>query len=306
MRRDPELAENAPRYRGLSPAQAARARGHALAALAETGLPDAALPIVTEVLRTSIQPYEIAGAAIGLRGHPAPPQECTAALRAALDRLRGADPTIDLSSPRATAQPRRPTTATAELTRTLDLLRDRPHPPAGACCAPSPSPVRAVPEDVRLQDQHGHEDALAACLGGRPALVTFSYTRCDNPYRCSATIARLARLQRAVRGSDLDGTVTLAAITYDPDFDRPEQLRRYGRDRGVDFDGDTRFFRAVTGFAELRDALDLGVGYGSATVNNHRIEAYVLDAGGAVAAAFLHEQWSVDDALRALRAALSR
>lgn len=305
MPRDPELAENAPRYRGLSPVQAARARGHALAALAETGLPDSALPILTEVLWTSIQPYEIAGAAIGLRGHPAPPPECAAALRAALDRLRGADPTVDLSSPRATAQPRRPTTATAELTRTLDLLRERARPPAGACCA-HPPPVGAVPEDVRLQDQDGHEDALAACLGGRPAFVTFFYTRCDNPYRCSATISRLAGLQRAVRGSDLDGAVTLAAITYDPDFDLPERLLRYGRDRGVDFDGNTRFFRAVAGFAALRDALDLGVGYGGATVNNHRIEAYVLDGSGAVAAAFLREQWSVDDALGALRAALSR
>ncbi len=306
MPRDPELGENAPKYGGLSPVQAARARGAELAACAETGLPDAALPIVNEVLWTSIQPYEIAGAAIGLRGHPAPPPECTAALRAALDRLRGADPPIDLSSPATTAQP---TTATAELTRTLDLLRARARPPADGCCTPTPTPpqpTRAVPEDVRLEDQHGHEDGFAACLGGRPAFVTFFYTRCDNPYRCSATISRLAALQRAVRGSDLDGAVTLAAITYDPDFDLPERLRRYGRDRGVDFDAHTRFFRAVAGFAVLRDALDLGVGYGGATVNNHRLEAYVLDAGGAVATSFLREQWRVDDALRALRAAFSR
>jgi cytochrome oxidase Cu insertion factor (SCO1/SenC/PrrC family) len=290
------LAESAPQYRGLSPAQATRARGYALAALAATGMPDTALPIVREVLLTSGAPYEIAGAAAALRGHPGPPDDLVAALRAAVDRLRGADPTIDLSSSHRAQQ----TTATAELTRTLDLLRARP--PAGCCSHRAEAPARTVPGEIRLQDQDGH----LATVAGRPAFLTFFYTRCDNPYRCSATISRLAGLQQAVRRSELDGAVTLTAITYDPDFDLPERLRRYGRDRGLDVDAHTRLCRVVTGFAELRAALDLGVGYGGATVNNHRIEAYVLDGAGAVTTAFLREQWSVDDALAALRATVSR
>ncbi len=296
------LAENAPRHQGLTPAAAARARGHALAALAATGLPDRALPIVAEVLRTSTSPPEIAGAAIALRGHPGPPAELADALRAALARLAGADPTIDLASPRASAVPREPTTARAEITRTLGLLAE-PQAARAGCCAPPPPPPRSVPDDVTVQDQDGRTEPFAACLAGRPALVTFFYTRCDNPYRCSATISRLAGLQRAVRSSDIVGAVTLLAITYDPDFDLPERLRRYGRDRGVQFDPGTRFLRTVTGFGELRRALDLGVGYGATTVNNHRSEAYVLDGRGTVTKTFLRAQWSDDAVLEALRAA---
>ena len=295
------LAENAPHHQGLPPAGAARARGYALAALARTGLPDHALPIVAEVLRTSTHPHEIAGAAIGLRGHPGPPAELAEALRAALDRLAGADPTIDLASPRATAVPHEPTTARAEVTRTLGLLGDRPAALADCCAHPSPPPARRVPEDVRGQDQDGRTDLFASFLAGRPAFLTFFYTRCDNPYRCSATISRLAGLQRAVRRSDLAGAVTLAAVTYDPDFDLPERLRRYGRDRGVEFDAGIAFLRVLTGFGELRRALDLGVGYGATTVNNHRLEGYVLDARGAVTAAFLRERWDDDAVLQALR-----
>ena len=153
---------------------------------------------------------------------------------------------------------------------------------------------------VELQDQDGRIELFDQYFRGRPAVVAFFYTRCDNPYKCSATITKLAAIQRSLRAQQAGASVTLAAISYDPDFDIPERLRIYGADRGVVFGASTRFFRATSGFAELRRWFGLGVNYGGSTVNRHQIEVYLLDARGAVAASFRRFQWQVDTVLRAI------
>ena len=52
------LPENLPIYEGRSAAQMGRLRGYLLAAFADTGLPDAALPYVVESLETGHVAYE--------------------------------------------------------------------------------------------------------------------------------------------------------------------------------------------------------------------------------------------------------
>jgi protein SCO1 len=135
---------------------------------------------------------------------------------------------------------------------------------------------------------------------GRPAVVAFFYTRCDNPRKCSLTVTKLAALQRSIEEQGQDGAVRIAAITYDPAFDLPHRLRLYGADRGVRFGEHVRFFRVPSGFDEVRRRLDLGVNYGAATVNRHRTELFVLNAQGRVAAAFARVQWDVDAVLDVL------
>lgn len=330
------LPENLPWYTGRAPAQTTRMRGRVLAAFAETGLPDAALPFVREALETGVEPYEVAGAAVALRGCSDPPDGVLPLLLEAVHRIAGVDVTVDLTSP--------PTTALQEIVRTIGCFPDRAaavlprlerlaaaqerfpepvlvelrrvvaavlgaagRPRVGSCCgsrtASTPAAPSRTPSDlgsVVLEDQDGRTHAFADCFRGQAAVITFFYTRCDNPYKCSATIGRLAELQRALAGPAAPRPVRLAAITYDPDFDVPSRLRRYGTDRGVVFGDDVRFYRATAGFESLRSWLDLGVNYGASTVNRHRIEAYVLDAGGAVTATFARAQWQVDAVLRAL------
>jgi cytochrome oxidase Cu insertion factor (SCO1/SenC/PrrC family) len=100
-------------------------------------------------------------------------------------------------------------------------------------------------------------------------VVAFFYTRCDNPHKCSLTITKLAALQGSLEERGLAGALKVAAITYDPDFDLPNRLRLYGNDRGMRFGEDARFFRATSGFQEIRRRFDLGVNYGASTVNRH-------------------------------------
>lgn len=186
----------------------------------------------------------------------------------------------------------------------------------GSCCAvPAPSPCcdhgsesahpvlhqihprTQVPVDVELEDQDGARVTFGEFFTGQPSVVTFFYTRCDNPNKCSLTITKLGRLQRRLVERGLNGRITTAAITYDPGFDLPTRLRAYGESRGVVFGPADRLFRTSGALTPLQDYFELGVGFGGALVNRHRIELFLLDRRGRVAEAFTRLQWDVDEVL---------
>jgi protein SCO1/2 len=149
---------------------------------------------------------------------------------------------------------------------------------------------RAI-ESMVLEDQDGKKTTFKAFFRGHPSIVVFFYTRCDNPMKCSLTIAKLARIQTLLDAGCLAGRIRTAAITYDPAFDLPDRLRIYGQDRGVRMDANHRLFRATQGNGALQEHFGLGVGFVGSLVNRHRIELYILDAKGGVAASFDRLRW---------------
>lgn len=322
------LPENLPMHAGRTPAQMGRFRGYVLAAFADLGLPDAAMPYVVESLETGDVADEVAGAAVALRGLERPPVGIVSSLLRAVDRRAGADTTVSFEAWAPRWPYTRPTTALTEVVRTLghlgrhdpaardalaglaqrrrrfaaDLYREiddaleataashAAAEPAPSCCThaqdrpvPESAPEEPTPADVLVEAQDGWSGGLDEYLRDRPSVVTFFYTRCDNPQKCSLTIRTLAHVGDELRERGLLGRVCVAAITYDPDFDLPHRLERYGRDRGMAFGPHARFFRVTAGFAALQRRFDLGVNYGGSTVNRHRVELHVLDAKGDVA-----------------------
>jgi cytochrome oxidase Cu insertion factor (SCO1/SenC/PrrC family) len=150
--------------------------------------------------------------------------------------------------------------------------------------------------DHGLEDHSGNRMRFGDYFIGRPSVLTFFYTRCTNPEKCSLTITKLARMQRMLRERGLG--IRTAAITYDPQFDLPQRLYAYGASRGVEFDANHRMFRSLANFEELRDFFDLGVNYTGTTVNRHRIELFVLDARARPVTAFQRLQWDIDDVVK--------
>ncbi|HEY0170816.1 MAG TPA: SCO family protein [Pyrinomonadaceae bacterium] len=146
-------------------------------------------------------------------------------------------------------------------------------------------------EATVFEDQDGASATFGDLFAGRPSVVVFFYTRCDNPLKCSLTVTKLARFQKLLEERGLAGQINTAAITYDPAFDLPGRLRAYGRDRGLRFDARHRMLRATEGAAALRKHFKLGVNFIESLVNRHRIEAYVLDAKGHIATSFERLQW---------------
>ncbi|MGH3924611.1 MAG: SCO family protein, partial [Pseudonocardiaceae bacterium] len=159
----------------------------------------------------------------------------------------------------------------------------------------------AVPAGVEMEDQDGRTLTFGDFFSGRPSIVAFFYTRCDNPNKCALTITKLARLQRALQEEVSQSLVQTAAITYDPDFDLPPRLRAYGENRGVVFGDNDRFLRTKAGLEALQEYFELGVNFGQALLNRHRIELFILDHEGRIAVTFARLQWDIQDVLHHAR-----
>jgi protein SCO1/2 len=205
-----------------------------------------------------------------------------ALLQSALERIRGADQPIDLTTPEPTRGGA--TTAAAELTETLAAIEAAPRSCCGAVLLNQRrSPEPAALTDIDCEDQDGAALSLAAFFAGRPGLLTFFYTRCMNPEKCSLTISKLGRLRTLAVAQGLGDGIALAGMTYDPAFDLPHRLKDYGAARGLDFAGTCRLLRTTGPFAPVRALFDLLVGYGEATVNRHAVEVILVQPDGTVA-----------------------
>jgi protein SCO1/2 len=146
-----------------------------------------------------------------------------------------------------------------------------------------------------FEDHTGTTINYADFFVGQPSIVAFFYTRCDNPQKCSLTVAKLARVQQLLAEAGFAGRVRTAAITYDPGFDLPPRLRAYGQSRQMQMDGDHRLLRATEGIEILRCYFQLQVNFIESLVNRHRIEIYVLDAMGRIAGSFARIHWNERD-----------
>jgi protein SCO1/2 len=156
-----------------------------------------------------------------------------------------------------------------------------------------------------FEDQDSQTITFAEYFHGRPSIVVFFYTRCDNPLKCSLTITRLARIQKLLETEGLTDQINTAGITYDPGFDLPERLLNYGQHRGIHFSSHHRLLRTRDGLDSLRKHFQLGVNFIESLVNRHRIELYILDARGQTAGYFGRIQWNerdvVDRAIEVLK-----
>ena len=146
-----------------------------------------------------------------------------------------------------------------------------------------------------FEDQDGQTISCDEYFRGRPSIVVFFYTRCDNPLKCSLTITKLARIQKLLESEGLADQINTAGITYDPGFDLPERLLNYGNHRGLHFAPQHRLLRAQDGLDALRKHFQLGVNFIESLVNRHRIELYILDAKGQTAGYFGRIQWDERD-----------
>ena len=161
-------------------------------------------------------------------------------------------------------------------------------------------------ESTVFEDQKGQPITFGEFFHGRPSIVAFFYTRCDNPLKCSLTVTKLARIQQLLDAEGVTDQINTAGITYDPGFDSPERLLHYGANRGVRFASRHRLLRTRDGGLDsLRKHFKLGVNFIESLVNRHRIEIYILDATGRVAGYFGRIQWNekevVQRALEVLR-----
>jgi len=189
----------------------------------------------------------------------------------------------------------------AMVEKALDAIRAGDKVPAAShtcCCgdktdAPpaAPGPARDI-SGLRFQDHAGAELTFAEAFHGRPSIVVFFYTRCDNPTKCPLTMYRFGSLQRMLQQSGLGDSIGMAAVTYDPEYDSADRLLQYAESWGAKPSARHRILRTVGDFESLSDYFSLGVNFSaSGIVNRHQLEAFVLDTRGRIAHVVSRRRW---------------
>lgn len=160
-----------------------------------------------------------------------------------------------------------------------------------------------VPElAVAVMDQTGQTYRFEELLTGQPTVLSFFYTRCENPNKCSMTIQYLGRLQRKLRESGLLPWVKVLAVTFDPDYDVPHRLYRFGEARGFQFGPHGKMLRNLEGSVEeLTDRLGVPVAYGHGQVGLHALQLLILDREGCIARIYQNTIWDQADVIADLR-----
>lgn len=90
-----------------------------------------------------------------------------------------------------------------------------------------PKPGTPVP-DFGLVNQDGKRIHLTE-YRGRTLLITFVYTRCQQPNQCTLMSNNFAAIDQELKNQpDLYDKTHLLTITFDPDYDTPKVMRSYG------------------------------------------------------------------------------
>ncbi len=137
---------------------------------------------------------------------------------------------------------------------------------------------------------------------GRALAITFIFTRCPFPTFCPRMSEHFAEVQRRLLHRAGGPTNWhLLTISFDPDFDTPEVLRRYAEARGAD----PAHWTFATG--DLVDITALGEQFGlvfwrdpAAGGINHNLRTVVVDAQGRVRSIWRENKWTPDELVEAL------
>lgn len=99
---------------------------------------------------------------------------------------------------------------------------------ATAAAGPTEPQIGAEIPDVKLVNQDGRPLSTRQ-FKGRALAVTFVYTRCPMPDQCPLMSTNFAELNGALKSdAELSKKAHLLSVTLDPEYDKPEVLRRYG------------------------------------------------------------------------------
>ncbi|MEM8568154.1 MAG: SCO family protein [Bacteroidota bacterium] len=150
-------------------------------------------------------------------------------------------------------------------------------------------------EHLQVENQDGMCRSLESFINRKPTVIAFFYTRCMNPNKCTLTINKLGWLQKELLKFGLQGKVNLLAFTYDPSYDTPTKMHVFGENRGIYFGDNAHLLRTrQEDFKLLSIFFQLGVNHVSSSVNQHRLELFLLDQDGSIKTSYTRLQWEVE------------
>jgi protein SCO1/2 len=180
-----------------------------------------------------------------------------------------------------------------------------PNAEPAANASAGPEPGAAVP-DFGFINQDGKHLRMSEFRGG-PVLLTFIYTRCPLPNYClrmSSNFERVAR-QLEQESPDVWKRTHLLSVSFDPEFDKPKILEKYGHSYAGAIDPEFRQWQFVTGTTDeiAKAAKYFGLVYDKQ--NNqyiHSLRTALIDKHGKVVAVYHGNEWKPEDVAKQIAA----
>lgn len=144
---------------------------------------------------------------------------------------------------------------------------------------------------THLLDQEGNAFTFNK-LYSKPFVLAFFYTQCSNTLKCASTANRMGKLADELATMNMGDKTGVYGMTYDPDFDTPPILKKFGKMYRVNFSNTVKFLKVSdNSFDAFRQQLQLRVNYGAGTVNQHGIQIFIFDKKGRIAYVSDNEMW---------------
>jgi protein SCO1/2 len=122
----------------------------------------------------------------------------------------------------------------------------------------------------RLIDQDGQQvDLVNDLVGNRVAAIQFIFTRCATT--CPILASQFERVRERL-GDEMGREFALISISVDPEYDRPETLKAWGRRHGIG-----PGWSLLTGPTAEVDRALRGLGMPTADPRNHQSQVIVVD-----------------------------
>ena len=157
----------------------------------------------------------------------------------------------------------------------------------------------ALPEFALVDDQ-GRAITRTA-FAGKPLVLTFIFTRCPLPNFCPLMSHHLGAIRKAVAEDvKLKDELRLLSISFDPEYDTPEQLAKYA----ANFTDDHEQWRFATGPKEqvekLTAAFSVQVKAESGTIN-HGLATALIGPDGVIRKIWRGNGWQPAEVVEELR-----
>lgn len=150
-----------------------------------------------------------------------------------------------------------------------------------------------------------NEPVVLDSLIGKPIVMSFIFTRCPLPNMCPLIMQKVVKVQEELN-KDCKDKVFFALITFDPEYDTPEVLKKYGENYGVDYDN----LIYLTGKKDDIDkALDHFRVYAKEEAPgqiSHTMETMVMDEKGVITKIFPTSIWNPKSVAKEVRRVIAK
>lgn len=166
--------------------------------------------------------------------------------------------------------------------------------------------------DFTLTNQDGKKIS-SKDFRGKAWAITFIYAQCPLPNFCIRMSTNFSDAANKIKDSEFKDKMALLSVSFDPERDSPEKLRKYGlgylgNDPDAKFDvwqlavGSDKEVRPIADFFGLRYEVDQN----NKTQFNHSLRTAVIGPDGKVAKVYSGSEWTPDDLLAEMRSTLEK